>query len=205
MRSTITAEDVFGNRSRVRVLRILRGVGVPLNTSQIARRAGLTHPAASEALRRLATMGLVSSSPAGRATVHWLVRDNLYVQSMVEPMFAAEESMPDTVAANLRETLEAVAVSAILFGSYARGDQEIGSDVDVLIVVCSNEAKHAAESLLNEYSMRFRHMFGASLSPLLYTLDEVTRLPDTAPELWESIETEGLTLLGSTPTEWSAS
>lgn len=204
MRPTITAEDIFGNRSRVRVLRVLRGVGVPLNTSQIARRCGITHPAASEALTYLAAMGLVDSSPAGRATVHWLVRDNAYVQSMVEPTFAAEESMPDTLAANLHGALEDVALSLVMFGSYARGDQEIGSDVDVLLVVCTDEAKRAAESLLEEYSPRFRDAFGASLSPIIYTLEEAARLSCAAPGLWASIEADGLTLVGMSPDEWSA-
>jgi len=202
MRATYTSEAILGNRSRVLVLRVLRGVGVPLNASQVATRTGLTHPAASTALRQLAAMGMVNSSPAGRATVHWLARENLYVQEVIEPIFAAEEHIPEMLVDDLRDTFEEFTLSVVIFGSYARGNQEAESDVDVILVVSSHDEETALQSMLDEYSAEFRRRFGASLSPLVYLMGEAAHLRTTAPELWQSILGEGLTVAGVCPADW---
>ena len=202
MRATYTSEAILGNRSRVLVLRVLRGVGVPLNASQVAARTGLTHPAASTALRQLAMMGMVNSSPAGRATVHWLAWENLYVQEVIEPIFAAEEHIPQMLVDDLRDTFEELAISIVMFGSYARGDQRSESDVDVILVVDSHDAKAALESMLDEYSAQFRRRFGTSLSPLVYLMSEAEHLRTTAPELWQSVIDEGLVVTGVAPSDW---
>ena len=147
-------------------------------------------------------MGMVNSSPAGRATVHWLARENLYVQEVIEPIFAAEEHIPEMLVDDLRDTFEEFTLSVVIFGSYARGNQEAESDVDVILVVSSHDEETALQSMLDEYSAEFRRRFGASLSPLVYLMGEAAHLRTTAPELWQSILGEGLTVAGVCPADW---
>jgi DNA-binding transcriptional ArsR family regulator len=202
MRSTYSPESVLGTRSRILVLRVLHGVSVPLNASQIAARTGLSQPAVSTVLHDFALMGIVESSPAGRAWVHWLVRDNAYVRRMVDPIFDAEETIPDLLLTDLRETFGDLAVSVALFGSYARGDQDESSDIDLVLVGADTEAKAALEEAASVTSSRFAHTYGATLSPLVYDMAAAATLWQRAPSLQAELEREAVVISGLPPSEW---
>jgi predicted nucleotidyltransferase len=203
MRPTYTIDEILGSRSRIAVLRVLRGVGVPLNASQIAARTKLTRPAVATVLADFAEMGIVQSSSAGRANVHTLIRDNVLVTQLIEPLFAAEEEQPEELAAQLRATFSHAAESVVLFGSYARGDQDADSDVDVALVARDPSAKELLEETVLTHDVEFRRQFGATLSPLIYEAREAAELHSRAPGLFKSISEDGIVLSGTRPDEWA--
>ncbi|HAL29584.1 MAG TPA: hypothetical protein DCP20_02565 [Coriobacteriia bacterium] len=202
MRPTYTIEDLLGSRSRIAVLRVLHGVEVPLNTSQIAVRAKLSHVAAASVLSDFVSMGVVFSSPAGRATVHWLNRESVYVENMLQPLFQAERNVPDDLVDDLAWVFQDEAISVVLFGSYARGDQAPGSDVDVALVAEGPDEKSTLESAIADHASEFRNRFGAPLSALTYTRREAAALWDTSPNLAESLCRDGLVVSGLSPWDW---
>jgi predicted nucleotidyltransferase len=201
MRPTHSIESILGTRSRVRVLRVLSGVTVPLNATQVAMRTGLTKMAAGNALAELSAMGLVQSSPVGRATVHMLVRENAYVERIVSPVFEAERTMADLVEDELRKAFSGKTESIVLFGSYARGEQDETSDVDV-VLVANEGAADALARAADECESRFRRRFGATLSALVYSQLEARELPQRAPALFESIARDAIVVAGIGPREW---
>jgi DNA-binding transcriptional ArsR family regulator len=203
MRPTHTIESILGTRSRLAVLRVLRGVRVPLNASQIAARTGLTRPAVASVLDHLGDMGIVRSSSAGRANVHLLERDNVYVTRLIEPLFQAEESIPDAMLDDLRSAFEDSAESVVLFGSYGRGDQQDTSDVDLVLVAGDREGKETLERAVDEYGPGFRARFGATLSPLVYEAREAASLWRTAPGLAESLGRDAVVVAGTAPRDWT--
>jgi len=203
MKPTYTLEDLLGSRSRIAVLRVLHGVDVPLNASQIAARTGFTAPAVISALAGFAAMGVVRSSPAGRATVHWLSRDSVYVENLIAPLLQAERSIPEDLIDDLAWTFQDVAVSVVLFGSYARGDQGPASDVDVVLVAENGATEAALEVAAADHAAAFRARFGATLSYLIYTREGARALSRTSPELAESIKREGVVVAGMSPWEWA--
>lgn len=202
MRPTTTVESILGTRSRVAVLRLLRGINVPLNASQIASRTGLTRPAVTSVLHDFAAMGIVRSSSAGRANVHSLEHDNIYVERMIAPLFNTEEHLPDDLTEELRTSFENLTASIVLFGSYARGDQDESSDVDVVLVARDRESQLTIERTIDAYSVRFRRRFGATLSPLVYSTAEAADLLHTAPNLAESLRSDAFVISGTSPWEW---
>jgi predicted nucleotidyltransferase len=202
MRPTHTIEDLLGSRSRIAVLRVLHGVSVPLNASQIAARAKLSHVAAASVLSDFASMGVVHSTPAGRATVHWLNRESVYVENMLEPLFQAERDVPEDLLDDLAWAFQDEAISVVLFGSYARGDQTPGSDVDVALVADGPDKKSALESAIAAHASEFRSRFGASLSALTYTREEAAALRDTSSNLAESLCRDGIVVSGLSPWDW---
>lgn len=203
MRPTYTVENLLGTRSRVAVLRVLHGVSVPLNASQIAARIGVTHPAVTSALADFASMGIVQQTSAGRATVHWLNRSSVYVESLLDPLFQAERDLPEDLIDDLASAFQGEAISVVLFGSYARGDQTPESDVDVALIAEGGATRIALESAAVDHAIKFRDRFGASLSYLVYTRDEAATLSHTSPDLAESIKRDGIVILGLSPWEWS--
>ncbi|HEX9094176.1 MAG TPA: nucleotidyltransferase domain-containing protein [Coriobacteriia bacterium] len=202
MSTAPSVESVFGTRSRVRVLRVLHGVQVPLNASQVAARTGLSQPAVAKALDELAALGIVASSPAGRAWVHWLVRDNLYVQRMVDPVLAAETDISRQLLDDLDSWFGPAAASVVLFGSHARGEQRADSDIDVVLVASDERGKEQLETVVQEASPVLRRRYGASLAPIIYDLREASALWRRAPDLWASIERDGVVVRGLAPSDW---
>jgi hypothetical protein len=185
------------------VLRVLHGVDVPLNASQIAARTGFTAPAVISALAALSSMGVVRSSPAGRATVHWLSRDSVYVENLIDPLLQAERSIPEDLIDDLAWAFQDVAVSVVLFGSYARGDQAPASDVDVALVAENSTTKAVLEVAAADHAAAFRNRFGATLSYLVYTREGAAALSRTSPELAESIKRDGIVVSGLSAWEWA--
>lgn len=205
MKSIITVESVLASRSKVRVLRELRGVNVPLSTSEIARRASMSQPAAAAALRELADYGMVNTSGAGRALVHTLARENVYVQRMVEPALAAEEQIPEEFFDYLRERLGNLTESIVIFGSYARGEHGETSDVDlVLVAKGATESEKLDDAVLN-CARDARRLFGMSLSAIAYTPSDAGELRNRAPALYSEIERDGVVVSGRAPWQWGDS
>ncbi len=202
MRFTDTTEHIFGNRSRVRVLRLLAGVSVPLNASQIGARTRLSQPAVVTALNDLAALGIVASSPAGRAWVHWIVEDNVYVSEMIRPVFEAERAIPQELLTDLKETFEGPAISVVLFGGYARNEITGTSDIDVVLVGEDAAAKARLLVCASEAAERFADRWGSTLSPLVYDLEEAASLASRAPDLYSAIEREGIAASGLEPSGW---
>lgn len=202
MKPTYTIGDILGSRSRIAVLRVLHGIAVPLNASQIAARTSLTRPAVASVLSDFARMGIVLSSPAGRASVHWINRENVYVENLIDPLLLAEHDLPANLTDDLAWTFQDDAVSVVLFGSYARGDQTPASDVDVALVAEDAVGKDKLDALAVDHSVEFRNRFGASLSAITYTVTEAAALYRTSPELAQSIAREGVVVSGLRPWEW---
>jgi len=203
MKPTLTIESLLGSRSRVAVLRVLLGVTIPLNASQIAVHAGLTRPAVATVLDELSAIGIVRSSSAGRANVHLLERQNIYVEQLIAPLFSAEQNLPQNLEDDLRSTFADSAESIILFGSYARGEQQIGSDVDIVLVARNQSDKQELEERVRTYSPAFLARYGAALSDITYEEREARALWRTAPAFLESLKQDAIVVSGRGPWEWA--
>ena len=203
MRPTHAIDSILGTRSRLAVLRVLHGVRVPLNASQIAVRTGLTRPAVASVLEDFASIGIVRRSSAGQANVHVLERDNVYVRRLIEPLFRAEERIPEDMLGDLRTAFEELAQSVVLFGSYARGDQDETSDVDIVLVARDRPGKESLDRAADEYGPAFRARYGAALSPLVYEAREAAALWRAAPGLADSLQRDAIVVVGSAPAEWA--
>lgn len=202
MKATLTATDLFSSRGRVDVLRVLWGVDAPMTVAEIARRTRLTHPAADAALRYLANLRVVEGSPAGRGLVYWLNRDSVYVDLMIDPIFSAEREIPETLTEALQIELQDLAISAVLFGSYARGDQTPESDVDLVVVARDPAAKDALTAELPSLVATFKRVFGAHLSVIIYSREDAADLGKRAPKLYDSLWSEGVPIVGAGVEDW---
>ena len=79
MRTAAALDDVLASRSHIRILRALDAIpeGLGMSVRDLARRAGVTHPRASEVLSSLAQLGVTSRQRAGRADLYQLNRAHL--------------------------------------------------------------------------------------------------------------------------------
>lgn len=117
---------------RAATLLALRRTVTPLTGREVARRAGVSQPAALTALDHLVAHGLVRSQPAGRANLYSLNEEHLLVAALTD-VFEVRAGLVKRIAESVRHW-EIPPLNVTLFGSMARGDGDTQSDVDLLVV-----------------------------------------------------------------------
>jgi predicted nucleotidyltransferase len=132
------------------------------------------------------------------------VRENIYVRSYVDPVFSAEETLPEALESELSDIFESRSLSIVLFGSYARGDQTPDSDVDVIAVAHDVDTKARIEHDLPSIASTFRRRWGAHLSLVTYDPAEASAVKKRAPALYESLLQDGIRVSGRAVTEWGS-
>lgn len=124
----------------------------------------------------------------------------MITRQIVLPVFAAEADSGDALVAELRSFIPDGIISAVLFGSYARGDMGPHSDIDVVIVAADQVAVDAALESIDAAAVEMRAAFGASVSLLGYTLAKVKELePGT---FIDGVLKDWIVLKGAAPYEW---
>lgn len=116
----------------VDVLVALAGSSTPRSGRELARLTRRSNTGVQHVLDRLVAHGLVERTEAGRAFMYVLDRDHL-LAPIVEQMAETRVELVH----RLREVMGAWTVPAVhasLFGSAARGDGGLASDIDLFIV-----------------------------------------------------------------------
>ena len=144
-------------------------------------------------LKRLVSVGIADELGAGRAFLYRLNRDHLGAEAIIviarlkqlfytklTEMFLAWEIQPRYVA---------------LFGSAARAQMNLESDVDILFVQPDDAIEHVWDEQINQLVLTASRWIGNEIRPLLYTESDVRTLGTSEP-VFEFISTEGIPLLG---------
>jgi predicted nucleotidyltransferase len=192
--ATVRVLDIlFGTRARTLLLRRLARESLPLSARQLAELTDLTHRAVVAALEPLVEEGIVSKRAAGPAYQYSLQREHAAVETVLLPVLAAEDVLPDLLARELEALFASVAVSIILFGSAARGEDVPGSDVDVLVVTSGAGECESIERLVEVERARFFRRFGRPLSVHCLEQDD---LAGPWPPFVAAAAAEGVLLFG---------
>ena len=117
--------------------------------------------------------------------------------------FSEVEAMSAQLEHDLDRLYAGLCASVVLFGSYARGNQTTGSDVDVLLVVADTTAKSAVEGEVDAGALAFMNRWGAPLSAIVYTMAEAAALRrEDEGGLYTDLDRDGVVISGVPPREW---
>jgi len=119
------------------VLRVLAQTSESLTVRQVAERAGATHPQVGRHARRLEALGVVDRRIVGRS--HLLTLSDSAAAQAVRRLAHLRDAVTEELRSSAAEIVPPP-VSLILFGSFARGEAQVGSDVDVLVVCPPGDA-----------------------------------------------------------------
>ncbi len=114
------------------VLGVLVATQQRLTGATIDRLAGRSHAQVRDVLRRLAASGLVEAERVGNAVLYRLNREHLLAPAVVG-IAGATRALEGRLR-ELAHTLRPAPSSVALFGSFALGDGDAESDVDILVV-----------------------------------------------------------------------
>lgn len=170
---------LLGTRAKVSCLRVLAGTEGMITQREVARRAGLQHRTAQLALEELVTLGVVRRIEGGRDFLVGFSEAHA-LSGPLRQLFRSESAY----FLALRQRLVAVAATAprkaaikslILFGSVARGDDRLGSDVDLLVVTRNETAIDSALAHVNAAAAELRELFGCAVRAIAYPETELRR------------------------------
>lgn len=183
-------DRLFAVAANVPVLRALAGMARGTGR-EVARRAGIGAPGAHQALARLEDLGLLRRTPAGRAFVFELNREHFLAKRMLLPMLEAETDFREELGRLLVRAAGVDPVSAVIFGSVARGEEGPASDLDVCFVVEGDSMKRRAETGLSGAFEKIWKEFGFKLSAMVFTRSKFVRGWRSGKGFFRNVVAEG--------------
>ena len=190
-------DHVFSTWSHVAVMRALRDTAHPLTGREVARVAGMNHRSCLKALTALEGLYLITRQRGGRDHLFALNRNHVLVKEAVLPLLEQERRFLGGLIAFLRPKLVNVTESVILFGSVVRKEETVRSDLDVCLVVHSNQEKKRAQEIVHAIASECKHRYGARLAPLFFTPGEFRRNNKLKKSPVPEIVHEGEVVMGS--------
>lgn len=181
-----------------KLLAALARVPGPLTLRAVAEVAGISTGQCSQLLGNLVQLGIVDREDIPPAAHFRLVRDHVAAQPLLELLASRERFLERVTKAAAR--IRPAPVSIVVFGSLARGDASIDSDIDVLVVRRSEVAVDDTgwRDAIASWAAGAERASGSPLNLLEVDAAEVRRLLRSGRGVWSSIRREGHGVFGRT-------
>jgi hypothetical protein len=188
-----------------RVLAVLAATTAELNLRTIARLSGVSSAQASRVLPVLVQVGLVERREVPPASLFRLVLDHVAAGPLLS-LVRSQESMVETMI-RVSASMESPPASVIVFGSFARGEADADSDVDVVHVRPAHidEDDSAWSDSVQQWKDDVARASGNRVEGLEVGADQVGDLLASGRGLWTDVAHDGLVVGGVGLTELAAS
>jgi hypothetical protein len=180
-----------------RILAVLAETTAQLNLRTIARLAGVSPAQASRVLPELVRLGLVERREAPPSALFALVDEHVAARAV-----RALARAHDAVVAELRTLTDAIRprpVSAIAFGSFARGEADAGSDLDIVLVrpASITEDDEAWAASADAWRSAVHRLTGNSVQVLEVDETEAARRLRRPTGVWSDVIRDGVVVYGT--------
>jgi predicted nucleotidyltransferase len=179
-----------------RVLGTLARTTAELTLTTPADLSGVSLAHVARIVPRLVDLGVVERRDVPPAALVRLIRDNLAARGIVALADLRYELLDELRTA--AQAIEPAPVNVTLFGSFARGDDDAASDIDVVVVrpASVDEDDPGWSESIARWASHVRRVSGNPLNYVEVVEDEVPRLVGSRRPLWGAIVREGITLRG---------
>lgn len=180
------------------VLQTLAGTTVAMTGRQVALMTGRSsHSGVLDALHRLSEQGLVDRVELNRALLFSLNREHLAADAVIE-LTRLRTKLFEELRREI-EGWEIAPIHASLFGSTARGDGDIHSDIDLFVVrpAAIDEEDRQWRTQADDLAAKIERWTGNRASVLDIAETETARLRTERPPIVESLNSDAIPLGGS--------
>lgn len=179
-----------------RILAVLAETTAELNLRTIARLARVSTAQASRVLPGLVELGLVERHEVPPSSLFRLVREHVAARPLFWLSRAREAAIEEMGRAV--ENLPVVPASVIVFGSFARGEADPESDIDVLFVRPAGvgEGDEAWSASVEHWREAVRRLTGNRVEVLEVGSEEVATRLRRRQQVWRDIRREGMVIHG---------
>lgn len=116
------------------ILRIFVQIPGEYTGRHIATLARLNHRTCTQYLDHLAECGVLRRKSVGRANMYTM-KDTYYTRQVLIPLIRQEQAIYNVVKDRLIKHFSAYVKAIIIFGSYARNEEDDHSDLDVCLII----------------------------------------------------------------------
>lgn len=177
-----------------RILGVLAETTAELNLRTIARLAGVSPAQATRVLPTLVTLGLVERREAPPSALFSLVDEHV-AAGAVRTLSRARQTVLEQLT-DLAGKITPRPVSALVFGSFARGEADESSDLDILLVHPEHADDERWGSSVEEFRTAAHRLTGNVVQVLEVPEREVARRLRGKGPVWLDIVRDGLLLHG---------
>jgi predicted nucleotidyltransferase len=179
-----------------RILSVLVETTAPLNLRTLGRLAGVSPAQASRVMPGLVDLGLVERYEVPPSSQFLLARSNIAAQAVIE-IARSRETASERIglaAASMANPPESV----IVFGSFARGEAGIDSDIDVVMVRPDSvdEGDDEWATALEAWRDEARAITGNSVEIVDVNLNEAGSKLRGRTDFWRNVRRDGVTVHG---------
>jgi hypothetical protein len=180
-----------------RILAVLAETSAELNLRSIARLSGVSLAHTSRVMPVLVELGVVVRREAPPSALFRFVPDNIASRAITSLTHAHPAVLADMGSTAAR--LEPPPVSLVVFGSFARGEADSGSDIDLLVVRPRHleEEDPAWRHGLDDWAGQVARLAGNRTELLEVGEAALPRLLQRRKPLWVDIQRDGILVFGS--------
>ena len=194
MRLHDTIDDILGSRIKIRILRLLFLTRGLFSGREVSRLVGFSPTHTISNLRELEAEGIILRQRVGNTDLYQLNESNSAVNGVLKPIFNWENNLLSELAGVFTTKLGDDLVSIKLFGSVARGEEEPGSDIDLLLVLRDGVDPDKLEEAIAEADLDAGKKLGCPVSTISVTESEYSRKVKSKRGFWKDIPKESETI-----------
>jgi len=172
MRFHAPLDDILNSRIKVRILRLFSRTRGSYSGREVARLIAYSHNPTIQALKELEAQGLLNRRSIGASHEYTLNEDHLLVGGVLLQAFERERDALLEIASIFKEQIGKDFEEAVIFGSVARGEERLDSDVDLLVIIKDGADKNDIENRISEATSLAMAASGNPVSPVLATRSE---------------------------------
>lgn len=177
------------------VLEVLAGTESGLGASQIERLSqGGSRSGQVPILDRLVQHGLVIAEPANQGFLYRLNRGHLLASAILD-VAGLRGRLLELLSAQACQ-LTPTPVHASVFGSFARGEADEKSDIDLLLIAATDQDVVEWESATDRIEDNVRLWTGNGCSCMAFSLERVRELVATGEPIVNNWVADGVVLMG---------
>ena len=163
-------DQVLSGSSQIAVLRAMQDSKIGLSGREIARIAGISPKACLQALTNLENLSIVFRQRGGRDHFFSLNREHLLVKEGILALLDLERNYLKLLSKKIIRNTSKHSESIILFGSVARKEESIESDIDICFVYSVISHREMISKKMEGLSLSIKGQYGATISPFFISL-----------------------------------
>lgn len=180
-----------------RILAVLAETSAELNLRTIARLSGVSIAQASRVLPALLELGIVERREAPPSALFRFVPENV-AASAITALTQVRRTLLEELGRTAAE-ISPQPASVIVFGSFARGEADNESDLDVVVVRAQtvDEDDGRWRPAVDQWRQRARRIAGNAVEVVEVNEPDATRLLRGRKPLWLDVQHEGVVVFGA--------
>ncbi len=168
-----------------------------MTIKEIQGRIGYSYERANSALKSLTEKKIVVEKQKGKTLIYSLDTNSIYSYSLGFNRYTLQREV-DFIKKH-RPIYKAIkevenhpfSWSVILFGSYSKGTETKGSDVDLMVTCIPSKEKE-----VNNFIKSLEHKYGINFSLVVLPMHEFSNIKKDNPELWNDLKMYGIVFKG---------